>query len=182
MTRNAEALRELAEHLNRNSRYDQTVWGAREIRITAESCDNLTVDIKECGTQQCIAGHAVALAGRVPVVKCNTFDRLYNEVHVMVDWGFVRPATGGRYASTPEVARRILGLSREDAAILFHGSWEPRVSLRKALLALADGASIKSVTSSSSYDFITTPSPPDFNEYLEVPPVISPNKRVRVTV
>ena len=80
---------------------------------------------KECDTSLCVAGHAAALSGYHPVLTRN--DEL--------DWGQVSknmdvPHNEGREVSM--VARELLGITSEEADVLFEASNEVTPKLLRA--------------------------------------------------
>ena len=80
---------------------------------------------KECETSLCVAGHAAALSGFHPVLTCN--DDL--------DWGQVskkRDVSHDVGEPVAQVARDLLGLTDEEADILFEASNQTTPQLLRA--------------------------------------------------
>lgn len=128
VTRNRELFYRIAELIEANPElYNQRSWG----RSTP------------CGTAQCIAGHAAALAGWEP---------LRYHVGSDVDWSRLYPrgsSQSGKEAfewrHVDSVGRRELGLTYSEAWILFASGWHPKKPYKtvpEALRAFGDGARI----------------------------------------
>lgn len=144
MKRNTDALLDLAkvvEKANRKGAYDQFTWGETSI---VRPGDDVDVSVRDCQTSHCLAGHAVVGAGFLPHASVSPYDRQ----KVYVDWEWVRKPTGRKFRHTPNEARKILGLTKREATILFSGEWRPKspLSVPGALRKLAKGASIYEVT------------------------------------
>lgn len=117
----------------RPDEYDQNTWGefqpneladakmkemlGEEVWLRADEHDALWLDVKECTTALCVAGHAAALNEYFP-----TINRAKDEL----DWGKVSKemyCVLGR--SVDLVARELLGITMNEAEVLFSGdaSW-----------------------------------------------------------
>lgn len=164
MTRNRDLFYKIADRIERQpDDYDQAKWGEDNSLVVATRLDpsdpaihELVADtINECGTSHCIAGHAADLEGWVPSMYVNSvgihgsWDRVVAPGHDPID----RDGT-----SIFGVARDLLGLTDDEASILFSEywmaeGWEPEMSddqyiplVAKALRSFGDGASIHEVT------------------------------------
>ena len=80
--RNAEALNRLANYIAHHpERYDQTQWGWK----TDPTADKTaSVSVRECGSNQCLAGHAARQSGWTPYVTPIASGGIF------VDWEKVR--------------------------------------------------------------------------------------------
>lgn len=137
--RNAEALNRLANYIARHpERYNQGRWGWTAI---PDAADRERVNVKECGSTQCIAGHAARQAGWTPLV-------VIDGDSLDIDWESVRLPGQRVFRHVSAVARKELGLTPRESAILFAGGWKPSEgrTVQWALRQLAKGASIEDVT------------------------------------
>jgi len=178
---NAELFRAIADVIEEDpNRYNQQNWGHEPAGLLKfgfnSNWDDAIKDVETCGTSFCIAGHAAALSGYVPLIKQNAVNvdpvmhltpdetalhAAGEQAYILrPDWYRVKPKNqpDAGWARTPAVARDLLGLTPEDADILFDESWEPEtadfwdsdeVRARKVAEALRDiaaGDSVRSVT------------------------------------
>lgn len=127
MTRNAELLRQVGDHIAENpDSYSQSSWLA--------PADTL------CGTVGCVAGHAFRIGYE---------GEHYENMGAFVYW------QGGQIFLDQE-ATVLLGLEDYDAQVLFHPDWEPAETagslgerVRDALYGLADGKPIEDVSANA---------------------------------
>lgn len=135
----AERLRRVAYLIDRyDTNYDQSTWGSCGEGPALIDLDTAVRPF--CGTAFCIAGWTLLDAGYKAVFEPNR-----NEVD-----RFVRgeDTINAIYTDIEQAAGAMLGLSIEDARDLFEPSWMPRpdISPHDALMALADGVSLRLVT------------------------------------
>lgn len=124
--RNRELFYQIADLIEKHpEQYDQQTWGSET----------------ECGTAHCIAGHACLLSGLKPLIRIND----------SADYSRFFPA-GANQAEKPfewqnvdHLAKKLLGLEREEAWILFDTMWVPPEgqTVPQALRAIGDGAEIE---------------------------------------
>jgi hypothetical protein len=74
--------------------------------------------VKECGTAMCVAGHAASLCGWHPVLTTN---RITNESSYT--WNVVNMFPDqGHGSEIRQVAQQLLGVTEEEAEVLFNGN------------------------------------------------------------
>jgi hypothetical protein len=165
--RNAEALNRLANYIAHHpERYDQTQWGWK----TDPTADKTaSVSVRECGSNQCLAGHAARQSGWTPYVTPIASGGIF------VDWEKVRKPGQRVFREVSSVARKELGLTPRESAILFAGGWAPAngQTVQWALRQLAKGASIEDVSASdavewSADDVVPFSATARYNDALEV--------------
>lgn len=134
--------------------YDQDIWGYTEPQrsVDYEDLDYRKAEILEqdCGTSHCIAGWAAVLSGYKPSIT--SYEESLNKFVIEVDWSHVKKdLEPGR--ATCAVGREVLGLSMQDADVLFSEFWKPEQvtgdstrDVIDALRRLADGHSVDDVT------------------------------------
>ncbi len=155
MTRNKDLFRRIAATLRAQPmHYDQAQWG--------EDADGYTEHT--CGTAHCIAGHAASLEGMLPKEESTAGGRALG-LTPRLNWAHVHSPGENRSHRVAPWAQTRLGLTGNEAHILFSGDWIPQgtteiqvenrrtVALRAAtaMERLADGWSIEAVTSLRSW-------------------------------
>ena len=140
--RNRAALLDLANALDINANYNQRSWGEQVISGTTGP----VIEVTECTTKGCLAGHTVMRAHYQPRVR-----KAFGTIEL--NWNYVRKNKEAKFQYVADVARKLLGLSKEEAKVLFDSNWLPRddMSVQDALRKLADGASVESVTEKATY-------------------------------
>lgn len=114
--------------------YDQEVWGTNS--------ESLVKPYTPCGTSFCIAGHAAHMTNWVP----------YMESIKVVDFGRLRKARAENsmvnYFDASSIGAAELGLSSDEASVLFEERWvpDPHLTVSQALRRLGDGAPVAEVT------------------------------------
>jgi len=117
--------------------FDQATWGhfniddlyeklaevhgiSLDTAYDADEKDVLWMDVKECGTSMCVAGHAANLTGWHPTLNRRRTEYEWHEVSK--EKGALRTADGVK--SVEEVATNELGINEHEAGILFDGNAE----------------------------------------------------------
>jgi len=138
--RNTKLFNEIAEVMDLKPwSFDQATWGhfnihdynlyeklmevhglSRDDASQIGETDVLWMDVKECGTSMCVAGHAANLTGWHPTM--NRAQTEYEWHDVSKEKGVLRTADG--VLSVEEVAANELGINEEEAQLLFDGSAE----------------------------------------------------------
>jgi len=138
--RNTKLFDEIAEVMDLKPwSFDQATWGhfliedydlyvkLMEVHGISEDAahnigetDVLWMDVKECGTSMCVAGHAANLTGWHPTM--NRRQTEYEWHDVSKERGTLRTADG--VLSVEEVATNELGINEEEAGVLFDGTAE----------------------------------------------------------
>lgn len=150
--RNRAALLDLANALNEQENYNQHSWGS------ATALNEPVISVTECTTRACLAGHTVMRAHYQPRVT-NSFGPSGNTLDL--NWNWVRKSKKSKnFRHVSGVARKLLGLSKEEAKVLFDSYWKPRqgLSVQDALYELADGASVESITDPDLFETLSNKS------------------------
>lgn len=128
LTRNSDLLRAVARQIREHPEtYNQHVWA--------------------CGTQACIAGWAVLLSGG----RIGSANDTWGES--VLDHAFLDDDEVGEHVG--DAAERLLGLTADEATVLFAGFWEPLAELTvpEALEKIADGADIFAISGHGPVDY-----------------------------
>ena len=138
--RNTKLFNEIAEVMDLKPwSFDQATWGhfliegyslyEKLIEIHGLSSDEasqtdekdvLWMDVKECGTSMCVAGHAANLTGWHPTMNQRRTEYEWHDVSK--EKGALRTADG--VLSVEEVATNELGINEHEAGVLFDGNAE----------------------------------------------------------
>ena len=114
--------------------YDQEVWGT--------NLETLVEAYTPCGSSFCIAGHAAHMTNWVPFM-----DGIKH-----FDFGRLRKARAennlDNYFDASSVGAAELGLSPDEASVLFEERWQPdpELTVPQALRMLGDGVAVADVT------------------------------------
>ena len=170
--RNKELFYKIADVIENDlSVYDQSWWGAHIYETCPNGDDEALERTKarvleqSCGTSHCIAGHAAVLAGYKPEVRKGyvpAFGKAEAHIVIEINWEEMFSPNGNVMDHPSDIGRKVLGLSPEEASILFGEYWRPldwdddasdEVNAKyvaEALRALGDGWSIYDVTEHES--------------------------------
>ena len=171
LIRNKELFYKIADVIeNDYGVYNQSLWGDHVYTSCANNPEDIeatTVRVMEqsCGTSHCIAGHAAVLSGYTPVVnKCLIPETGMREAGMVVEinWEELISPKGVSGHHPSDVGRDVLGLTIEEADLLFSEWWRPdgfdfdnedhinAKAVAEAMRGLGDGWSIWDVTSEES--------------------------------
>ena len=138
--RNTELFNEIAEVMDLKPwSYDQATWGhfniedyrlyeklievhgiSEDIAHNTGETDVLWIDVKECGTSMCVAGHAANLTGWHPTMNSRRTEYEWHDVSK--EKHMLRNDDGSR--SVEDVAIEELGINGEEGEVLFDGTAE----------------------------------------------------------
>ena len=171
LVRNKDLFYQIADVIEKDlGVYDQSLWGGHvytSCENDPEAIEATTNHVMEqsCGTSHCIAGHAAVLSGykpqvlKIPIPKTGIREA---GMIIEINWEELISPDGVAGKHPSDVGRELLGLTIEEADLLFSEWWKPegfdfgnedRINAKavaEAMRELGDGCSIWDVTSEES--------------------------------